>query len=159
MHILNCSDAGPDSDVFWIEGDAAGVAEPATNVSFTISEFAQQFGVTPRALRFYESRGLLSPEREGAMRIYRAVDRERMAAILKGKKLGFTLAEISEMIAAREGRASARTLRMSRARCLDQINLLERQFNEVQEALAELRRLYSSLSEEPDAAPHPIKVK
>ncbi|MEA2995420.1 MAG: hypothetical protein QOG74_969 [Alphaproteobacteria bacterium] len=65
--------------------------------------------------------------------------------ILKGRKLGFTIAEISQMIAAEDGRASPQALKMTREKCLEQIELLERQMNDTKEALAELRKLHSSL--------------
>ncbi|WP_439532614.1 MerR family transcriptional regulator [Polymorphobacter sp.] len=65
---------------------------------FTISELSQQFNVTPRALRLYEDEGLLTPERNGQSRIYSRRDRTRLAWILRGKNVGFSLAEIREMI-------------------------------------------------------------
>src|SRR4029450_13995561 len=65
----------------------------------TIGDLAREFDVTLRALRFYEDKGLLSPKREGLTRLYNAQDREHLKLILKGKRLGFTLVEISEMIA------------------------------------------------------------
>jgi DNA-binding transcriptional MerR regulator len=56
------------------------------------------FGVSLRTLRFYEDRGLIKPRREGNARYYRGTDRVRMEMILKGKKLGFTLTEIQDLI-------------------------------------------------------------
>ena len=89
-----------DDDVFWIEDDAeAAKAGPAV---YTIGDLAREFDVTLRALRFYEDKGLLSPRREGLARLYSAADRVRLQLILKGKRLGFTLAEISEMVEAHE---------------------------------------------------------
>jgi DNA-binding transcriptional MerR regulator len=67
--------------------------------TYTIGDLAREFGVTLRTLRFYEDRGLLSPRREGLARIYDAQDRSRLAVILKGKRLGFTLTEIRAMVA------------------------------------------------------------
>ena len=61
--------------------------------------------MTLRALRFYENKGLISPHRDGLNRLYSQGDRTRLALILKGKKLGFTLGEIRQMIAAEEGEA------------------------------------------------------
>ncbi|MFD2032249.1 MerR family transcriptional regulator [Ancylobacter dichloromethanicus] len=72
---------------------------------FTIGDLAREFGVTLRALRFYEDKGLLAPRREGLTRLYSPAERSRLAIILKGKKLGFTLAEIKAMVALREGGA------------------------------------------------------
>ena len=65
---------------------------------FSISELAQEFDVTPRAIRFYEAEGLLSPRREGQRRIYTSRDRTRLKLTLRGKRLGLTLAEIRELI-------------------------------------------------------------
>ena len=78
-------------------------------------------------------------------RLYSQGDRTRLALILKGKKLGFTLGEIRQMIAAEEGEADPKTLTLSREKCLEQIELLERQKAEIEEGLSELTRIYTSL--------------
>ena len=65
---------------------------------FSISELAREFDVTPRAIRFYETEGLLSPRRDGQRRIYTPRDRTRLKLTLRGKRLGLTLAEIRELI-------------------------------------------------------------
>jgi len=70
----------------------------ALNAEFSISELAQEFDVTPRAIRFYEDQGLLAPRREGQRRIYTARDRTRLKLTLRGKRLGLTLSEIRELI-------------------------------------------------------------
>ena len=70
----------------------------ALSVEFSISELAQEFDVTPRAIRFYEDQGLLAPRREGQRRIYTARDRTRLKLTLRGKRLGLTLSEIRELI-------------------------------------------------------------
>lgn len=113
-------------------------------IGMTIGELAQQAGVTLRALRFYQSKGLLAPQRNGAMRLFTAEDRDRLALILQGKRLGFTLHEIREMLAAR-ARGNALGLPISRKKCVEQINLLERQRREIETALAELRRIYTGM--------------
>lgn len=64
----------------------------------TISELAREFKITPRALRFYEDKGLLSPKREGLNRVYTARDRGRLKLILQGKRVGFPLSEIREIL-------------------------------------------------------------
>ena len=110
--------------------------------AFTIGELSREFGVTLRALRFYENKGLISPQRDGLNRLYSQGDRTRLALILKGKKLGFTLGEIRQMIAAEEGDADAKTLTLSREKCLEQIELLEAQKAEIEEGLSELYRIY-----------------
>ena len=70
----------------------------AERVEFSISELAREFDVTPRAIRFYEAEGLLSPRREGQRRIYTARDRTRLKLTLRGKRLGLSLSEIRELI-------------------------------------------------------------
>lgn len=66
--------------------------------TWSITELSQEFDVTPRAIRFYEDMGLISPVREGQRRIYGARDRTRLKLILRGKRLGFSLEEIREII-------------------------------------------------------------
>ena len=65
---------------------------------FTISDLAKEFDVTTRTIRFYEDQNLIAPLREGTRRLFRARDRTRLKLILRGKRLGFTLAEISEIV-------------------------------------------------------------
>ena len=65
---------------------------------FSISELAREFDVTPRAIRFYEDQGLLSPRRDGQRRIYTPRDRTRLKLTLRGKRLGLALSEIRELI-------------------------------------------------------------
>ena len=115
--------------------------------SYTIGDLAREFGVTLRALRFYEDRGLLSPRRDGTTRIYDARDRDRLSVILKGKQLGFTLTEIRAMLA--EERTSdepSPNLRLSLDQIEDQIRHLKQQKAEIEEALAELNARRSSLA-------------
>ncbi len=66
--------------------------------TYRITELSEEFGVTPRAIRFYEDEGLLTPQRDGTRRVYRSRDRVRLKLILRGKRLGFSLQEIREMI-------------------------------------------------------------
>ncbi|WP_290586824.1 MerR family DNA-binding transcriptional regulator [Alicyclobacillus sp.] len=65
---------------------------------YTITELTQMFDVTPRTLRHYEEVGLLQPERRGGQRLYNDRDRVRVQLILRGRRLGFSLAEIAEML-------------------------------------------------------------
>lgn len=65
--------------------------------SYSISELAREFDVTTRSMRFYEDQGLLSPERNGQKRIYSSRDRVRLKLILRGKRMGFSLAETKEL--------------------------------------------------------------
>ena len=64
----------------------------------TVTELAAELGVTPRAIRFYEDKGLIDPARVGATRVYTPRERARMLLILRGKRLGFSLAEIGEFL-------------------------------------------------------------
>lgn len=114
---------------------------------FTISDLARDFGVTLRTLRFYESRGLIAPARSGMTRIYSDRDRARLALILKGKQLGFTLVEIRAMLATEdkkgggaveEGSAVVGGLQLSKAQITEQLELLRSQRQEIDDAIAEL---------------------
>jgi DNA-binding transcriptional MerR regulator len=71
------------------------VAEMPT---YTIGELAREFGVTTRAIRFYEDCGLLDPDRDGRKRVYSARDRTRLKLTLRGKRLGLRLAEVKELV-------------------------------------------------------------
>lgn len=109
---------------------------------YTIGDLAKQFELSLRTLRFYESRGLLSPRRQGLRRIYGRKDTERLIVVLKAKKLGLTLSEIRQMIVEED---SQQMLRLSRERCLAQISILESKLADIEEALIELRSMHSSL--------------
>ena len=69
-----------------------------TSTTWTISELAKEFDITPRTIRFYEDQGILSPGRDGRQRVYAARDRTRLKLALRGKRLGFPLSEIRELI-------------------------------------------------------------
>jgi len=71
-----------------------------TQKTYTIGELAQEFDTTTRAIRFYEDQGMISPAREGQKRIYSAADRVIIKLIMRGKRLGFSLAESKELIEA-----------------------------------------------------------
>ncbi|WP_084583184.1 MerR family transcriptional regulator [Sphingomonas azotifigens] len=107
--------------------------------AFSISDLCAEFGVTPRALRFYEDEGLIAPERRGTQRIYTHRDRARLAWILRGKRVGFSLAEIREMIDLYDlgdGRRLQRQVTLER--CMDRIALLEAQKRDIDAHIAEL---------------------
>ena len=130
------------SDVFWVDSESDQGIDDAAKNEFTINELANEFALTHRALRFYESRGLINPRREGRRRLFSRADRDRLALVLKGKKLGFTLTEISQMIDAEAGRASEHGLKLTAEKCAEQIAHFERQIAEAQDALKELRRIH-----------------
>ena len=107
---------------------------------FTAGELAREAGITIRALRFYQSKGLLAQGREGSGRVFNQEDRDSIAFILRGKRLGFTLAEIREMLLAR-ARGVAGPLPISRKKCVEQITMLEKQLRDIDLALDELRQI------------------
>lgn len=108
--------------------------------NFTITQLADEFQVTPRAIRFYEDKGLLQPGRQGLRRIYSRRDRGRLRLILRGKRLGFSLAEIQEMLDLYDlGDGQAEQLRVTRRAVLRRINQMEMQRRELSEAIGELR--------------------
>ncbi|WP_368175598.1 MerR family DNA-binding transcriptional regulator [Aeromonas sp. R5-4] len=76
---------------------------------FSISELAREFDITTRSIRFYEDQGLLNPAREGQARIYSKQDRVRLKLTLRGKRLGFSLAEIRELFDLYDADKSSRT--------------------------------------------------
>ena len=72
--------------------------EETERTEFSISDPAREFDVTPRAIRFYEDQGLISPRREGQRRVYTPRDKTRLKLTLRGKRLGLSLSEIKELI-------------------------------------------------------------
>ena len=77
-----------------------------TQRTWSISELAQEFNITPRTLRFYEDHGIITPRREGQKRIYTQKDKTRLKLALRGKRLGFQLADISSLIDMYDGPGS-----------------------------------------------------
>lgn len=74
---------------------------------YSISELAHEFDITARAIRFYEDKGLISPQRDGQRRVFSPRDRVRLMLILRGKRLGFSLREIQEILDLYEGHPEA----------------------------------------------------
>jgi DNA-binding transcriptional MerR regulator len=120
----------------------------AARDEYTISDLARLYDVSLRTLRFYEDKGLLHPRRQGTARYYKPSDRIRLELILKGKRLGFTLSEISALIASNEKKSAAQepaaetsdlTVSLDRHQIQAQIAYLERQRDELDGAIAELR--------------------
>ncbi|MGL4323681.1 MAG: MerR family transcriptional regulator [Beijerinckiaceae bacterium] len=119
------------------------VSEPAplavnAKDDLTIGDLAREFGVTLRALRFYEHRGLLTPRRQGMSRLYDAKDRARLGLILKGKQLGFTLTEIQALLAANQDDVTKVDLPLTREQMQAQLEQLRTQRDQLNEAIREL---------------------
>jgi DNA-binding transcriptional MerR regulator len=116
------------------------IALDSSQPELTISQMSRVFGVSLRTLRFYEDRGLIKPRREGNARYYRATDRVRMEMILKGKKLGFTLTEIQDLIGGK-GASDTTDLedQLNPQQIVTQIGHLERQRREIEGAIERLR--------------------
>ena len=107
--------------------------------TWTISDLAKEFGVTPRTIRFYEGENLLTPEREGQNRVYSARDRARLAWILRGRRVGFSLAEITEMLDLYDlddGRETQRQVTLEK--CRERLRTLESQRDDLDATIDEL---------------------
>lgn len=122
----------------------ASIAPRDDRESYTITDLSEEFDVTPRALRFYEDEGLIAPQRRGTTRIYSHRDRARLAWILRGKRVGFSLGEIREMIDlydVGDGRHTQRAVTLDR--CRQRIAALESQKRDIDAAIDELRDFVS----------------
>jgi DNA-binding transcriptional MerR regulator len=114
----------------------------AAHPQFTISDLAREFDLTPRAIRFYEDEGLLSPTRAGHRRVYNNRDRVRLKLILRGKRLGFALSEIKELIDLYDTSSSEEKQLVEFLRRLDQRRaLLEQQREDIAVILREIDSL------------------
>jgi DNA-binding transcriptional MerR regulator len=113
--------------------------EAAISELFTIGELSQIYGVTLRALRFYEQRGLLKPIRKGAARFYDPTQTARLQLILKGKHLGFTLTEIAELLMGDRAHVQPDEFAIDETMVLSQLRHLEERREELDRAITELR--------------------
>jgi len=110
--------------------------------TYSISELAEEFGVTTRTIRFYEEKALLNPRREGQRRIYASADRTRLRLILRGKRLGLSLEESAEIIGMYGSPGNNRR----------QLEALQRKIAERREDLLGQRRELEAMLDELDAA-------
>ena len=110
--------------------------------TFTIGDLAREFGVTLRALRFYEDKGLLSPRRQGLNRLYSRRDRARLKLVLLGKRMGFSLVEIRELLDLYEAKGGkVKQLRVALDKFESQLELLREQQRDIERAIEELTRV------------------
>jgi len=115
--------------------------DPRDKHQYSISDLSDEFGVTARALRFYEDEGLISPIRRGLTRIYTKRDRARLAWILRAKRVGFSLAEIREMIDLYDINDNRHTQRqVTVEKCLSRIASLRQQRVDIDDQIDELTR-------------------
>jgi DNA-binding transcriptional MerR regulator len=120
--------------------DAAGPAPAAQQDLLTVNQLAEELAVTPRAIRFYEAKGLIAPRRVGAMRVFTRRDRARLLLVLRGIRLGFSLAEVREYLDLYDADPTQREqVRLLLGKVRDRIAGLEAQRRDLDEAVAELR--------------------
>ena len=119
------------------------------NQTFTIGELAKHFDVTARSIRFYEEQHLIAPERQGQSRIYHAKDKVRLKLILRGKRLGFSLAEIRKLFELYDTNPnSAAQLEIMLQLTQSKRSVLEQQLNDIQMLMNELDEVESRCQEE-----------
>jgi DNA-binding transcriptional MerR regulator len=109
--------------------------------TYSITELCREYSVTPRTLRFYEQKGLLAPARRGWTRLFSYRDRARLQLILRGKKVGFSLEEIKEMLELynlKDGQLTQ--LRVAATKFRERREALQQQRIEVEEAMEELEK-------------------
>jgi DNA-binding transcriptional MerR regulator len=119
-----------------------------TNRTFTIRQLTKEFSVTARTLRFYEDEGLIAPARRGQTRIYSPRDRARIILILRGRRVGFSLAEIREILDLYDVHDGGRTqILHARKKFEERVATLERQKIDIEESLTELRRAIRAIDD------------
>ncbi|MFM5173720.1 MerR family DNA-binding transcriptional regulator [Aeromonas veronii] len=112
---------------------------PGKEITYSISELAHEFDVTPRTIRYYEDEGLLTPLREGQTRIYSHRDKIRLKLTLRGKRLGFSLAEIRELFDMYDTDKSSKNQLNSMIRLIEsKRSALRQQLEDIQMVMAEL---------------------
>jgi DNA-binding transcriptional MerR regulator len=114
---------------------------------YSIGEMCEAFDVTPRALRFYEDEKLISPERRGTARLYTDRDRGRLTWILRGKRVGFSLADIRELLDLYDVGDHQRTqMATTLNRCRERISALQRQKQDIDATIDELDSFCAELN-------------
>jgi len=116
---------------------------------YSIAELAREFAITARTIRFYEDEGLIKPRRQGLTRLYSAHDRVRLSWILRGKRLGFSLAEIKELLDLYQvDRTGVQQLRELLRRSRVHIADLERRRRDLDAHIAEFREVETQVAAE-----------
>lgn len=121
------------------------------STSYTITALAEAFAITTRAIRFYEDKGLLAPARQGQARVYSHRDRVRLSFIVRGRKVGLTLAEIKELLDLydiKNGREAQYVAAISKFE--ERIGKLQAQKDEIDRAIDELREWTGLIQKELD---------
>jgi DNA-binding transcriptional MerR regulator len=113
---------------------------PESRDLFAIADLAKEFGISTRAIRFYEAKGLLAPERVGATRIFRRRDRARLILILRGKRLGFSLRDISDYLSLYDANRSQQ-VQLLTAKIDERLVSLEAQLEDLQTTISELKEI------------------
>ena len=134
--------AAPRKDAAREFVDAHGESEAPD--FFSISDLAEEFGITHRAIRFYESKGLLTPKRLNGARIYSRRDRARLHIIVRAKTLGYSLEETRDYLDlyGQHGEGRLKQLELSAARSAEMIAELEAKKRQIDETLEELRLIH-----------------
>ena len=107
---------------------------------FAIADLAREFGISTRAIRFYEAKGLIAPERVGATRIFRRRDRARLILILRGKRLGFSLRDISDYLSLYDADRNQQ-VHLLAEKVDGRLAALERQKADLETTISELREI------------------
>ncbi len=110
-------------------------------ITYSIGELAKEFDLTPRSIRFYEEQGLLAPERNGQNRIYRKKDRVRLKLIMRGKRLGFSLAETRRLFELYDRHDN------SEAQLYTMLEMIEGKRDKLQQQLDDIQILLTELDE------------
>ncbi|OEO31178.1 MerR family transcriptional regulator [Devosia insulae DS-56] len=108
---------------------------------FAIADLSHEFGISTRAIRFYEAKGLLNPERVGGTRVFRRRDRARLILILRGKRLGFSLRDISDYLSLYDAQSQTAQTKLLVAKVDERLSLLERQKADLETTIGELREI------------------
>jgi len=118
------------------------------NQTYSIRDLSKEFDITPRTIRFYENKGLIKPKRIGKNRVYSKGDQARLDWILRGKRVGFSLSEIDDMLSLYnidDGRIKQREVTLKN--CLMKIDTLIQQRNDIDATISELKEFCDNLEE------------